>query len=226
MAEQEKKQDNTKFVLIIGIIILAAVVIWRIALYKSQGTIYTVDTYEHSHEPLLPENISEHVNDSNMTLTPQGSLDEVVKNARTWAPILGRWYGEIAPNFILTDINGKKHSLNDYKGKNVMLLFWATWCPPCLQEIPHLIFLRNKVSDDELAILAISDERLSKVKNFVERVKINYTVFAAAGNLPSPYNTIRAIPSTFFIDPQGRIKIVAEGATSFGEILAILRAEQ
>ena len=141
-------------------------------------------------------------------------------------PILSQWYGQDAPELILTDIKGEKHSLSNYKGKNVMVIFWATWCPPCLHEIPYLITLRNKIAQDELAMLAISNEPLSTVKKFAEKKKINYTVFAVANRPPTPYNLIRGLPSSFFIDPQGKVKLVTEGAMSLPEILGILNAEE
>ncbi len=153
------------------------------------------------------------------------ALDEVIKAARTWRPGYQSWYGKPAPDFALTDIAGKEHRLSDYKAKNVIIVFWATWCGPCLREIPHLIKLRETVGEDELAMLAISNEGPDLVKRFVARAKINYTVLLDRGALPEPYNTINAIPSSFFIDREGKIKLATTGLLSLNEIKAILEAE-
>jgi thiol-disulfide isomerase/thioredoxin len=132
----------------------------------------------------------------------------------------------------LTDINGKQHKLSDYRGKDILINFWATWCGPCKIEVPHLIALRNLVGEDKLVMLAISyksaypPETTEKVKAFVEQNKINYTVFSIdPGSMPSPFDRISGIPCSFFIDSEGKIKLATEGLLSLGEIKAILAAE-
>jgi thiol-disulfide isomerase/thioredoxin len=106
-----------------------------------------------------------------------------------------------------------------------LIVFWATWCGPCLIEIPHLIELRNTISKDNLAILAISNERPDVVKKFVAQAKMNYTTLLDPGGLPAPYNAIRAIPSSFFIESDGKIKLGSTGLVSLEEIKAIFAAE-
>jgi peroxiredoxin len=164
--------------------------------------------------------------------SPKTSLRDVIRAARTWGPAYSSSFGQKAPDFTLTDINGKQHKLSDYRGKDVLINFWATWCPPCKIEVPHLIALRNLVGEDKLAMLAISyistfpPETTKKVKDFVEQNKINYTVFSVDGNtLPSPFSRITGIPCSFFIDSEGKIKLATEGLLSLGEIKAILQAE-
>jgi peroxiredoxin len=153
------------------------------------------------------------------------SLSNVIGAARTWGPAFAPWHGKPAPDFALTDITGKEHKLSDYRGRNVLIVFWATWCRPCHMEIPHLIELRETVGEDDLAMLAISNERPDLVRGFVAQARINYTSLIDRGSLPGPYNAVRAIPSSFFIDPAGRIKLATSGLISLREIKAILEAE-
>ena len=167
-----------------------------------------------------------------VTAPPKLTINDIIKHARGWGPAFPNWYGKEAPDFTVTDLNGKKHTLSEYRGKNVMLNFWATWCPPCIAEIPHLIELRKQIGEDKLVILAIShiDPRNSTeaVRKFVTANPIiNYPVTSTdAATMPRPYNYINSIPSSFFIAPDGKIKLVTEGMTSLPQMKAIIEAEQ
>ncbi|HUW18411.1 MAG TPA: TlpA disulfide reductase family protein [Sedimentisphaerales bacterium] len=169
--------------------------------------------------------------DAEPASAPRLSLSDVIRAARGWGPIYQAWYGKPAPDFTLTDITGKQHKLSDYRGKNVMLVFWATWCRPCLIEIPHLIALQNVMGKDKLAILAVSYispiNTAEMVRSFVqENERINYTVFSTDDRtMPAPYNAIEGIPSSFFINPEGRIKLATSGLLTLGYMKAILQAE-
>ena len=157
---------------------------------------------------------------------PKMTIDDVLKTARTWGPAYGNWYGKPAPDFTLPDINGKPHKLSDYRGKNVLIIFWATWCRPCLREIPHLIELRNTIAEDNLAILAISNESPALVKRAAADLKINYTVLCSGMNvMPPPFNYIYSIPSGFFIRPDGKIKLATEGLIQLEATKAIIQAD-
>ena len=156
---------------------------------------------------------------------PKPKLRDVINAARTWGPAFTPWHGKPAPDFTLTDIKGKQHKLSDYRGKDVLIVFWATWCRPCHMEIPHLKELRETASENDLAMLAISNEQVEKVKAFASQAEMNYTVLTDRGTLPSPYNTVNAIPSSFFVDRKGLIKLGTSGLISLDEIKAILQAE-
>ncbi|AQQ10378.1 Thiol-disulfide oxidoreductase ResA [Sedimentisphaera cyanobacteriorum] len=122
------------------------------------------------------------------------------------------FYGAEASEMSVENLQGEKVELAEMKDKDVMVVFWATWCPPCREEIPELKKLRNKYSSDELEIIAISFENQNKVKEFAEEKGINYTVAASSqSELPSPFKDIRAYPTIMFIDKQGKFKAVVEG---------------
>ena len=165
---------------------------------------------------------------------PKKSLVDVLRTARTWgfarefAPLIGKE----APDFTLTDIAGKKHKLSDYRGKNVILNFWATWCPPCKMTIPHMIELRKTVGEDKLAIMALSyvtsypPNTAEMIKNLATEKKFNYPVFAVGGEgAGNPYDSVQSLPTIFFIDPEGKIKIAIAGMMSLNDFNAILEAE-
>ncbi len=154
------------------------------------------------------------------------TLETIVKYARIWGPISTQWYGKQAPDLTFSDLDGKTHKLSEYAGKNVLVLFWATWCPPCRIEIPDLIELRKQKSSEELAIIAISDENRSQLKRFVAANKLNYTVASLTAAPAKPFSDVRAFPTSFYIDKQRNFKFAAEGVVSIAEIVAIFKAEK
>jgi thiol-disulfide isomerase/thioredoxin len=113
---------------------------------------------------------------------------------------------EMAPPFLLRDINGKIVSTADWKGKVVILNFWATWCPPCREEVPELVQLQANYKDKLLVIGASEDEDgPQKVQQFVQRFGMNYPVVMATKELIDNYGGVPALPTSFLIDPQGRV---------------------
>ncbi len=166
--------------------------------------------------------------DANSVEGSRASLGPIIRAARTWEPAYESWYGKTAPDFALKDLAGKEHKLSDYRGKKVMLVFWATWCPPCKMEIPDLVKLRNGLAEDKVAMLAISAEKADLLTRFVEQ-KINYTVLLDTGNMPTPFGFDRiyrtsGVPCGFFIDPRGKIILATSGLISLNELKAIIQA--
>lgn len=159
---------------------------------------------------------------------PTLTLADIAKAAQSWEPSFTEWFGKPAPDFTITDITGKKHKVSDYRGKNLIVNVWATWCAPCRKEIPDFIQLRKEIKEDELAILGISTEdgEESKVKDFVKENKMNYTISAADfSKLAAPYSEVSAIPTTFFIDKEGKIKFATIGVLTLEDAKKILEAK-
>ena len=95
--------------------------------------------------------------------------------------------------------------MNDYKGKVIILDFWATWCPPCKAEIPFFIELQNQYGKDGLVILGAAIDDQNKVRTFYRQYKINYPVGMADNAMQKAYGWIRGFPTTFVIDREGNI---------------------
>lgn len=126
---------------------------------------------------------------------------------------------KLAPDFSLKDATGKTVKLSDYRGKVVLLNFWATWCGPCKIEIPWFIEFQQQYKDRDFAVLGVSldDDGWTSVKPYVEQKKINYRVMIGTEELSTLYGGVESLPTTFMIDRGGRIATMHEGLVSKGE---------
>jgi cytochrome c biogenesis protein CcmG/thiol:disulfide interchange protein DsbE len=118
-----------------------------------------------------------------------------------------------APDFTLKDADGRPVRLSDYRGKVVLLDFWATWCEPCAMEIPWFMDLERRDKDHGFAVLGVSmdDEGWDAVKPFVSRLGVNYRVLMGNDQTAQLYGGVDALPTTFLIDREGRIAAVHVG---------------
>ena len=121
-----------------------------------------------------------------------------------------------APNFSLKDASGKVVQLADYKGKVVLLDFWATWCGPCKIEIPWFTEFERKYKDRGFEVLGVSmdDDGWKSVNPFVQEKKINYRIVMGDDKTGDQFGGLEALPTTFVIDRYGRIASVHVGLTN------------
>ncbi len=111
-----------------------------------------------------------------------------------------------APNFSLVDTKGKKISLSDYKGKVVIVDFWATWCPPCRRSVPDLIAIQKKYEGKVVIIgISLDIETKGDVPGFIKNFGINYPVVYGTNKVVQEYGGIQAIPTSFIIDQKGDV---------------------
>ena len=118
-----------------------------------------------------------------------------------------------AANFTLADANGAKVELAAYKGKVVLLNFWATWCGPCKVEIPWFVEFNKTYKDRGLAVVGVSldDDGWKSVKPYLAEKKIDYTVVVGNDAVSKSYGDVDSLPTTFIIDRDGRIAFTHMG---------------
>ncbi|WP_409301457.1 thiol-disulfide oxidoreductase ResA [Peribacillus sp. SCS-155] len=122
--------------------------------------------------------------------------------------------GAIAPNFVLTDLEGKQHKLSDYRGQGVFLNFWGTWCKPCEKEMPYMENQFRAFKDRGVQILAVnSDESEYAVKSFRDKYNLTFPVAIDRGEVQTAYG-VDPLPVTFLIDKNGKIVDMLTGSLS------------
>ena len=143
--------------------------------------------------------------------------------------------GKAAPQFSLEDLSGKKVSLADYKGKALLINFWATWCGPCKVETPWLVDLRNQYAAQGFEVLGVSTDDIDRsdvkmfgtekkeISDFVQRMHMPYPVLIEGDSLSKPYGGLDAMPTSFFVDRRGKIVAATMGISSKEDIEANIR---
>lgn len=121
--------------------------------------------------------------------------------------IVGGGGTQTAPDFALQDLSGHTVHLSDLRGKAVVLNFWATWCPPCKEEIPWFIDLQNKYGSQGLQIIGVSmdDGGKDAVAPFARDMGINYKVLLGDSEVADLYGGVHALPTTFYIGRDGKV---------------------
>jgi peroxiredoxin len=131
-----------------------------------------------------------------------------------------------APDFSLKDLRGNAVSLEGYKGKVLVLNFWATWCPPCRAEIPDFIETYRNMKDKGIEILGLSVDRIppAKLLEWVEAAGINYPVAMATAEIVRDYRPGDYIPSTIIVDKAGRIRYRNTGMTDKETLARLIKS--
>jgi cytochrome c biogenesis protein CcmG/thiol:disulfide interchange protein DsbE len=134
--------------------------------------------------------------------------------------------GKPAPAFTLEDLSGKKVSLASYKGKALVINFWATWCAPCKLETPWLVELRNQYAAQGFEVLGVSADDIDRgdpqklndekraIARFVQEMHMPYPVLIDADSISRPYGGLDDLPTSFFVDRDGTVIAAQVGLTS------------
>ena len=244
MADHEKKSKGAIPLLIVGAAILAAMAAWAFFGGKmnedsrthvpatavfDDHTGHDHSSHDGEHQDTVKKTVADIATDAKSTMQNEVSpqLNDLIASAKTWVAADQGRYGEAAPDFALKDLNGKEFSLSVFKGKDVMIILWATWCGYCRVEIPHLNEISAQADENNIKILAISDEDPELIKSFVSANNMNYTVLQDDGSLPRIFTRARrrGLPCAVFIDKEGKVKLIANGAMGMEDMKAVIAAK-
>ncbi len=125
-------------------------------------------------------------------------------------------FGDTEPGFLLEDASGRQVRFGDFAGKTVFVNFWASWCPPCLAEMPSIEALHNRLkTDNNVVFLMVSlDRDREKAKNLMKKKNYALPLYFPATPLPQGFET-GSIPATFVVDRQGKVVYRKEGIANY-----------
>lgn len=133
----------------------------------------------------------------------------------------------LAPDFTLKDLSGNEVGPASFRGKVLVIDFWATWCPPCREAIPHLISMKQKYGDQGFEVLGVSMDKgpdaLSTVKTFAQEQGVNYPIVIGNQTIANSYGGISGIPTFFIVDKNGYI---IKSQTGYDEDVGQMMADE
>ena len=128
------------------------------------------------------------------------------------------WSGGVTPPLALLDLEGRPHRLEDYRGKVVLINFWATWCEPCLEEMPSMNRLRASLAGRSFEVLAINlAEPETRIRRFMEQVPMEFPVLLDRDTAAAKAWRARLLPASFIIGADGRIRYSVLGAIDWNQ---------
>jgi peroxiredoxin len=153
---------------------------------------------------------------SNQTVQQDVASDEGLPNLR----------GKKAPQFTLKNLQGRKVSLADYKGKAVLVNFWATWCAPCKLEMPWFIDLHKQYAPEGFEILGVSEDEPKdrpQIGKFSEKIGVNYPILIGDDAASKAYGGVEFLPTSYYIGRDGKVVAETTGLASRDEIEANIK---
>jgi peroxiredoxin len=137
------------------------------------------------------------------------------------------WRGGPAPQLELRALDGPAHRLADYRGRVVLVNFWATWCEPCRDEMPSMQRLKEKLAGRPFAVLAVNlDEPEARIRTFLSRIKVDFTVLLDPGRTAAKSWNARVLPASFVIGPEGQIRYSVVGEIDWSHDRVLSRVSE
>ena len=147
-----------------------------------------------------------------------------VAAAPSGAADLKPWPGGPTPGLELRDLDGRAHRLAEYRGKVVLVNFWATWCAPCRDEMPSIQRLKEKLAGKPFMVLAVNlDEPEARIRRFLTQMKVDFTVLLDPEGKAARAWEARVLPASFVIGPDGRIRYSLVGDLDWGDDRVVSR---
>ena len=140
------------------------------------------------------------------------------------------WLGVTAAGarpFVFEDMQGQPQRLADYRGKWVLVNFWATWCPPCLEEIPDLVDLHRAHSKKDLVVIGVAlDSSAKSVRQFIERFKVNYPVVLGDYDLAEQVGEVTVLPTSYLYNPRGELISYQQGMLTRDSVESYIKSNK
>jgi len=144
--------------------------------------------------------------------------------AASQAADLKPWTGGPPPALALKDLDGRLHQLSDYRGKVVLINFWATWCAPCRDEMPSIQQLKEKLAGRPFVVLAVNlDEPEARIRRFLTEVKVDFSILLDPERQVARAWDARILPASFVVGRDGRIRYSLVGEINWGHDLVVSR---
>lgn len=143
-----------------------------------------------------------------------GQLQRVVLASGIITPDLEKPKVDASYQFVLEDLDGNRIPFEEFKNQRVFVNFWATWCPPCIAEMPDIHSLYEETGDQTSFVMISVDDDKDKARNFVKKKEYSFPVYFLASSLPSVYDP-RSIPTTYVISPDGEIVVTRHGMAKY-----------
>ena len=161
------------------------------------------------------------------TLVPETANNQSVQQDVAADEGLPDLRGKRAPEFSLRTVDGKKVSLSDYKGKAVLINFWATWCAPCKIEMPWLVALRTQYAPQGFEILGVNEDDAgtprAKLAKFGQEQGLNYPLLVGDDAMSRKYGGVEFLPTSYFVGRDGKIIAETAGLVSKSEVEASIK---
>jgi thiol-disulfide isomerase/thioredoxin len=134
--------------------------------------------------------------------------------------------GAAAQGFVFKDMQGQSQRLSDYRGKWVLVNFWATWCPPCLEEIPDLIALHEAHKKTDLVVIGVAlDSDKDSVIEFTAKKHITYPIVYGDYEMATQVGEVEALPTSFLYDPSGKLVSYQEGGVTRSSVESYIKSK-